>query len=646
MTPAELLAQKITESILKQDAGAGKTIGDLTENDKSGYIYNSWLNICKPLVQYLGASGSVSGFILWGSILGSISDQTDLYEILTTLQNVDNNLQNQITLVSGSLVTEIQNRINADNNLQSQINQLVISGGISTGENLGSGEGIYIGNFGSILRFKTLKGSGSINVSTIGNEIIIDGQDLQSQITLVSGSLTTEIQNRTNVDNNLQNQITLVSGSLVTEIQDRVNADNNLQNQITLVSGSLVTEIQNRINADNNLQNQITLVSGSLVTEIQNRINADNNLQNQIDQLVISGSISTGENLGNGEGIYIGNSGSILQFKTLKGSGSINVSTVNDEVIIDGQNLQNQIALVSGSLADLLSNASPGDILYRGISTWQKLPKGVDGQILVLVSGLPSWGNVSWENASKSKSFNLFNLGSIRSWTMLAPTPGTIYYGGALVYTGGDYIYALRGSGSADFYRYSISENSWTTMTATPNTIGYGSALVYTGGDYIYALRGWGYTNFYRYSISGNSWTTMALTPNTIGGGGSLVYTGEDYIYALRGSGSVDFYRYSISGNSWTTMTLTPNSIGGGGSLVYTGGDYIYALRGYGFTDFYRYSISGNGWTVIASTPGTINHGGSLVYTGGDYIYALRGYGFTDFYRINGNIFDWQHWMR
>jgi len=275
--------------------------------------------------------------------------------------NTDNNLQNQITLVSGSLTTEIQDRINADNNLQNQINQLAASGSISTGENLGNGEGIYIDNSGSILQFKTLKGSGSINVSTIGNEIIIDGQDLQSQITLVSGSLTTEIQNRTNVDNNLQNQITLVSGSLVTEIQDRVNADNNLQNQITLVSGSLVTEIQdrvnadnnlqnqitlvsgslvteiqNRINADNNLQNQITLVSGSLVTEIQNRINADNNLQNQIDQLVISGSISTGENLGNGEGIYIGNSGSILQFKTLKGSGSINVSTIGNEIIIVG----------------------------------------------------------------------------------------------------------------------------------------------------------------------------------------------------------------------------------------------------------------------------------------------------------------------
>ncbi len=35
--------------------------------------------------------------------------------------------------------------------------------------------------------------------------------------------------------------------------------------------------------------------------------------------------------------------------------------------------------------------AVSGDIIYRGASAWERLPKGTDGEVLKLVSGLPSW---------------------------------------------------------------------------------------------------------------------------------------------------------------------------------------------------------------------------------------------------------------
>lgn len=42
---------------------------------------------------------------------------------------------------------------------------------------------------------------------------------------------------------------------------------------------------------------------------------------------------------------------------------------------------------------DLLGSAAEGDILYRGSSGWQLLPRGTDGQVLALKDGVPSWEN-------------------------------------------------------------------------------------------------------------------------------------------------------------------------------------------------------------------------------------------------------------
>jgi hypothetical protein len=218
-----------------------------------------------------------------------------------------------------------------------------------------------------------------------------------------------------------------------------------------------------------------------------------------------------------------------------------------------------------------------------------------------------------------------------KAWTAMAPTPGSLYsfYGGSLVYPGsGDFLYLYQGNNTNNFYRYSISGNSWTTMTATPGTISSGSALVYPGsGDYIYGYQGGSSTAFYRYSISGNSWTTMAMTPAAISHGGFLVYPGSgDYIYGLKGGYATTFYRYSISGDIWTTMAEAPGGMSGGSSLVYPStGDYLYVYRVYSSTNanaLYRYSISGNAWDTLVSPVN--NAGSSLVYPGsGNYLYTF-----------------------
>lgn len=47
--------------------------------------------------------------------------------------------------------------------------------------------------------------------------------------------------------------------------------------------------------------------------------------------------------------------------------------------------------LTLSEVLDFIGSAAPGDILYRGASSWARLPKGTDGQVLTLASGLPSW---------------------------------------------------------------------------------------------------------------------------------------------------------------------------------------------------------------------------------------------------------------
>jgi len=75
-----------------------------------------------------------------------------------------------------------------------------------------------------------------------------------------------------------------------------------------------------------------------------------------------------------------------------------------------------------------------------------------------------------------------------------------------------------------------------------------GASLVWTGGDYLYALSGeyletTPVQDFWRYDIVSDSWTTMAPIPENggVGDGGSLLWVGNwlpahaDYIYALGG---------------------------------------------------------------------------------------------------------------
>src|SRR3989304_4515158 len=129
-------------------------------------------------------------------------------------------------------------------------------------------------------------------------------------------------------------------------------------------------------------------------------------------------------------------------------------------------------------------------------------------------------------------------------------------------------------------------------MTLTPAGVGAGGALEFTGGDYIYALRGSTTTNFYRYSISGNAGGSLASPPAPVAADGSLTFQPGGDIFAFRGNNSTTVWHYRIAEDIWIPAAVAPATVGAGGAMTYTGSNFIYALRGNSQPTFWRLEIN------------------------------------------------------
>ncbi|HJH27663.1 MAG TPA: hypothetical protein C5S37_13085 [Methanophagales archaeon] len=172
------------------------------------------------------------------------------------------------------------------------------------------------------------------------------------------------------------------------------------------------------------------------------------------------------------------------------------------------------------------------------------------------------------------------------SWGRLADTPHAQGAGDAITWSDYDgYIYAIAGNKDRKsvIACYNVSNNSWNELPFNPNwtSTDDGAALVWTGGEYLYALQGeveeeQPNFNFSRYDILTGRWEDMAPLKREkegVGDGASLLWIGNwlskynDYIFALGGGSCLEdpgynFYNYSISSNGWEPSEPIPCPIG------------------------------------------------------------------------------------
>lgn len=241
-------------------------------------------------------------------------------------------------------------------------------------------------------------------------------------------------------------------------------------------------------------------------------------------------------------------------------------------------------------------------------------------------------------------------------WKYISDTPANLWSGGSIEYNPGDnHVYVLRGYGTTDFWRYSVSGGGWdTSLPAAPGFIGRGADLEYFGG-YLYAMAGNGSNEFWRYSTAGG-WEVRDNTPSAVNFGGTLAHVndaGTDYLYAIQGWGtSSQFWRFNLSSQTWDATPADPpvalNFGGGGHLLAYPGsGDYLYTLFGSGAnsTDFWRYSISGDSWSQLANPTPEAQGGGTTILSLGDgqYLYMFLSSGDGCFYRYTISSDSWTH---
>lgn len=272
------------------------------------------------------------------------------------------------------------------------------------------------------------------------------------------------------------------------------------------------------------------------------------------------------------------------------------------------------------------------------------------------------WGGVNavyLESSDKLYAFagagnTTFNVYSVSSdtWTTLAPAPATVSFGGGLVEGPEGFLYAARGNGFTDFWRYNINLNTWdTTIPSAPLTISYGSSMVYDGSQYIYITRGSGTDTFWRYDTNTDEWNTLAPADfdapsnnvnNVINRGGDLAIDRTNgLIYATQGNYLKGFSVYNINTGVWTVLPDTPTLSYDGSALEYDAAtDGVYYTAGASTPYFFKYDVSDQEWTQLGSAPATLLYGAGLNRVG-DSLYVIRGGSTTNFYKYNITKNSW-----
>jgi hypothetical protein len=266
-------------------------------------------------------------------------------------------------------------------------------------------------------------------------------------------------------------------------------------------------------------------------------------------------------------------------------------------------------------------------------------------------------------------------------WEARADVPGgmrqkKVKDGGCLSYQveqSYGHVYALKGNGTYEFYRYDGEANTWETKESIPAIGSTGKKkAVKKGGSMIalegrlYATKGNNTCEFWEYNPTGGArrttdaypWQELAGVPpgaKKLKDGVSIVgVTANEtsYVYLLKGAATVEFYRYNVLTNAWVAMPDAPtgSSTKGykSGSCLAGDGDHTIFLLKASYNEFYSYDVNGKTWTTRTAMPfigaggkkKKVKDGAGIAYNRGR-IYALKGGNTQEFWTYQADSDRW-----
>jgi hypothetical protein len=220
--------------------------------------------------------------------------------------------------------------------------------------------------------------------------------------------------------------------------------------------------------------------------------------------------------------------------------------------------------------------------------------------------------------------------------------------GASLCWDGSSAVFALKGTGTREFWRYDIPSDSWHPLANLPeHTRGarYGSGLAFVpveDTDKVFMVKGSTTLDFLVYWVRQNEWHAcrqlpLGLDSTTARHGTCLALLGGR-IFCLKGR-TTEFYEYFPDGDSWLGRAALPLLGPGrqwkkpakGAALASDGSRFLYALKGGRCNEFWRYDSRGDSWSQLDDIPKgshrrKVGHGGALAWLGGR-AYALKGGG-------------------